>query len=475
MGLSASLPGLLAASLLVLDRLWLTTAEWYAVWPGVLLLSAAVVGLAWVVGGWLLRMGGVVWSRSERMLLLTVLFAAFVVRLAGQMHPQIFVYDLGFHFNHLRLVQTGQLLFTNAPAEFGGTGHETFYLPTAYLFAMPLDWLLADGRLAIRVLTVLLGTLGVLPVYYIARRLLCDGRAGVLAALLYVSLPMAVLPYSWGITPNVFGEFFMLCSLAVALGSAGNLAPARPAFWALVILLAITLLSHPGVVALSGIAFGLVGIVWAARRGVARLAGAWLLVSLTLAAGISYAIYYHHFTGQMLDSLARIGAERAQASQGEGFSRVVGGSVEDASLGLVNREVRSRSQWVLGGLEGVWREVVAYYRGWPVLATLFALVLVLPATRLRRATLGRERLRFVLAGGAWLAVVALFAIVGWATSVYVRYMLSALPVVALGAGLLLSGVWRRGSSGRLLSLLVVVFFAVEALVLWHYRISYQFK
>jgi hypothetical protein len=474
-GLGASLPGLLAGGLLVLDRLWLTTGEWYALWPGVLLLGGAVVTLAWLLGGWLLRQGGVVWSSMERMLLLTFLLAAFVFRLAGQLHPQIFVYDLGFHLNHLRLVQTGQLLFTNAPAEFGGTGHETFYLPTAYLFAMPLDWLLADGRLAIRLLTVLLGTLGVLPIYYIARRLLRDGRAGVLAALLYVSLPMSVLPYSWGITPNLLGEFFMLCSLAVALGSAGNLAPARPAFWALVILLTITLLSHPGVVALSGVAFGLVGILWAARRGVERRAGAWLLVSLVLSAGISYAVYYHHFTGQMLDSLARIGAERAQASQGEGFSRVVGGSVEDASLGLINREVRSRSQWVLGGLEGVWREAVAYYRGWPVLAAFLGLALVLPARRFLAAPRRRERLRFVLAGSAWLAVVALFAIVGWATSVYVRYMLSGLPIVALGAGLLLSGVWRKGSSGRLLSLLVVVFFAVEAMLLWHYRISYQFK
>lgn len=163
-GVGASLPGLLAGGLLVLDRLWLTTDEWYAVWSGVLLLGAVVVGPAWVVGGWLLRVGGAGWSRTERMLLLTGLFTAFVIRLAGQLHPQIFVYDLGFHFNHLRLVQTGQLLFTNAPAEFGGTGHETFYLPTAYLFAMPLDWLLADGRLAIRVLTVLLGTLGVVPV-----------------------------------------------------------------------------------------------------------------------------------------------------------------------------------------------------------------------------------------------------------------------------------------------------------------------
>lgn len=474
-GIGGSLPGVLAGGLLGFDRLWLTTGEWYAAWPGVLLLGMVVVGLAWSAGDRLLRAGGTAWSRGERMMLLTVLFAAFAARLAGQLHPQIFVYDLGFHLNHLRLVQTGELLFTNAPAEFGGTGHETFYLPTAYLLAWPLDLLLGDGRMALRVLTVLLGTLGALPIFYICRRLLGNGRAGILATLLYVTLPVAVLPYSWGITPNLFGEFFLLCSLAFALGTAGNIDPSRAGFWVLVALLTVTLLSHPGVVALSGVAVALLGILWTAWRQTLLQSGVWLLVALALATGITYAVYYHHFTGQMLESLARIGAERAEASQGEGFSRVVGGSVEDARLGLTNREVHSRREWVLGGLEGVWREVVAYYRGWPALAALLGLALVPPARRMSDAPGMRERLRLVLAGVAWLAVVALFAVIGWASGIYVRYMLSALPIVAVGGGLLLSALWQRRSAGRLLPVLVVVFFAFEALVLWHYRISYQFK
>ncbi|MDQ3930742.1 MAG: hypothetical protein M3328_16545, partial [Chloroflexota bacterium] len=473
-GIGGSLPGVLAGGLLVFDRLWLTTGEWYAALPGVLLLGMLLLGLAWPVGAWLLRAGGVSWTPGERRLLLTVLFAAFVARLAGQLHPQIFVYDLGFHLNHLRLVQTGQLLFTNAPAEFGGTGHETFYLPTAYIFAWPLDLLLGDGRLALCVLTVLLGTLGVLPVFYISRRLMRDGRAGILAALLYVTLPMSVLPYSWGITPNVFGEFFLLCSLAVALGTAESFGPSRPGFWLLVGLLTVTLLSHPGVVAVSWVAFALLASVWIAGRTLLR-SGLWLLAALGLATTIAYSVYYHHFTGQMVESLARIGAERAEASQGEGFNRMVGGSVEDEHLGLINREVHSLREWVLGGLEGVWREVVAYYRGWPVLASLLGLVLALPARGGLHGRGKHERLRFVLAAGTWLVVVASFAVVGWATSIYVRYMLSALPIVALGGGLLLSALWRKGSAGRLLPLLAVVFFACEALVLWHYRISYQFK
>lgn len=473
--LGALLPGLLAGGLLVFDRLWLTSVAWYASWPGVLLLGASATGLVWLVGGWLLRAGGAPWRGVERRGLLLIFFAAFVFRLAGQLHPQIFVYDLGFHLNRLHLVEAGQLLFTTQPAEFGGTGHSTFYLPTPYLFIMPFNWLLGDERMAVRVFTALLGSLGTLPLFYLAKRVLHDGRAGLFAASLYVTLPVAVLPYSWGITANVFGEFFALSALAVAVGNAGTLHPRRPAFWGLSLLLLITLLSHPGVVAVTGAGFVLMLALWFMLRGRAGAARVgWALGSLALAGAVAFLVYYNHFVGQMLDSLGQIGAEKA-ASDGGNFTRVVGGSVEDVTLGLVNREVHSRSDWVLGGLEGVWREAVAYYRMWPLVGATLGLSLLWPARSLAFRPSSKGRSRLVLACGAWLLVVALFAVVGWATNVYVRYMLSALPIVALCTGALLLGCWRRGSSGCLLSMLVAVFFAVQAVILWHYRISYLFK
>ena len=70
----------------------------------------------------------------------------FAVRLAGQLHPSIFVYDLGFHVNILQRVSSSDLFFTTQPAEFGGFGYSTFYLPTPYLFIEPLRWLVGDPR-----------------------------------------------------------------------------------------------------------------------------------------------------------------------------------------------------------------------------------------------------------------------------------------------------------------------------------------
>ena len=45
----------------------------------------------------------------------------------------------------------------------------------------------------------------------------------------------------------------------------------------------------------------------------------------------------------------------------------------------------------------------------------------------------------------------------------------------LGAGALLGRLWPAGRAGRVLVALVVMFFAVEALALWQYRINYGLK
>jgi len=47
--------------------------------------------------------------------------------------------------------------------------------------------------------------------------------------------------------------------------------------------------------------------------------------------------------------------------------------------------------------------------------------------------------------------------------------------VALGSGVLLAALGRRGRWGGALAMLVVGFFTVQALVLWQYRINYGLK
>jgi hypothetical protein len=469
--------GLLSASLLVFDRLWLTSQRWYWAWPQSLIAGGVLAIACWPIAGWLFARGGVNWTALQRRALLSLVMLVFAVRLAGQLHPSIFVYDLGYHVNILLRVSTGDWLFTTQPAELGRFGHSTFYLPTPYIFMEPLDWLLRDHRLTIRLMTVGTGTLGGLPIFFLAARATGNGRAGLLSSALYLIMPMSVIIFSWGITPNIFGEFFALCSLAVAVGAYQSLRPTNPAFWALSALLTITILSHPGVLALSTVAFLMIALLWWTGR---RRIGGWrpavgLLGAYATAALVALAIYYRHFVPGMIETLKQVQQERANGTGAGGVPLIVGGSVEDARLGLYQREVHNFGEWFFLGISGFWSEAQAYYRVWPIVGAVVGYNYLTYRARLTVGPARGTASALVLAAIGWTVSVVLFGIVGWATNLFVRYPLFALPIIALGSGVWLSGVWRRGRAGRWLAMLLIVFFAVEALAFWQYRINFAFK
>ena len=469
--------GLLAASLVAFDRLWLTSRQWYGSWPLSIAVGGALALLCWPVAGWLFERGGVRWAILHRRGLLALIAVVFAVRLAGQLHPSIFVYDLGFHANILLAVSKGDWLITTQPAELGGFGHSTFYQPTPYLVILPLRWLINDPRMAIRLVTVATGTLGALPVFYLATKASRSGVAGLLASTLYLTMPMSVIIFSWGITANIFGEFFALCSLAVAVGGFASLKPTRPAFWVLAALLTITILSHPGVLVLSTVAFLVIPAIWWLSR---RRLGGWKVAlgawgAYGAAAIVAIAIYYWHFIPGMIQTLTQIQQERATGTGAGGVPLVVGGSVEDASIGLFQREVHNFGQWFFWGIEGFWREATAYYIVWPILGAIAGFAYLWSCARSLGSRWGGTGRALTLAATGWMVSVVLFAIIGWATNLFVRYPLFALPIITLGAGLLLSALWARSRAGIWLTLLVVVFFSVNALAFWQYRINYLFK
>lgn len=487
--LGGALPGLLGAWLLVTDRFWLTGGVWYSSWPGVVFAGGILIALAYWVGGWALRLGGVAWTTMERRVLLTAMLAAFVIRLAGQFHPLIFIPDAGFHAHRFEIVESGTLLFTAPSSEWGKRAN--FYLPTAYIFMLPLQWLLRDELLVVKLFTAAIGTLGCLPLFYIAVRLLRDGRAGLMASALYLSFPIAVLAFSWGITTNLFGEFVALCALAVALGMYGTLRPSHPSFYVLLALLFVAVLSHPGVVLLVGLAF--VGIfvplaIWRRSRPGGRGAG-WALVALALASVAAYLVYYTNFAGYMLQTFAELSAERAAQATPQEFHVLVGGSVVDRSLGLQGTYATNWVEWLMAGPVWFWKEARAYYNVWPFIGALFGVFAVrrspgnvartVDGTSTSRAidrpqpTVGRPLLVWGFVG--WMLAVSAFALMGWVTNLFVRYMLFALPVLALGVGILLSRLWARSRIGAILAILLIALFVVQALALWDYRISYAFK
>ena len=226
--------------------------------------------------------------------------AALLVLLAATFHPQMDIIDLGFHVNrYTDVVERGQLFLKVRSAEWGG--RETTYSPAAYLAMAPLRSLVPDRHRLIRIFTVLLETSRLLLVFALARWASGSGRAGLLAATLFVSLPLAVLVFSWGITSNLFGEWWAT-ALLVTL-AAGWERLRQPAVAGVAVLAAtLALLSHPGVLLLTGawlavLVAGLTGsLVWCRlRKGrwhggeaarVATLAGIALL-----AAGLAFALF----------------------------------------------------------------------------------------------------------------------------------------------------------------------------------------
>src|SRR5205085_4547127 len=136
-----------------------------------------------------------------------------------------------------------------------------------------------------------------------------------------------------------------------------DLRPNHPAFWALLFTLLMALLSHPGVVQLTLVAFTFISLLWllAGRILADRRRAAWLLATLALAFAVAYVIYYGHFAGDMLKTLRDIQAERASANP-SGVHLKVGGSVSDKSLGLIIRTVNTRYDWLIGDIKGCWQE-----------------------------------------------------------------------------------------------------------------------
>jgi hypothetical protein len=459
------------AGFLLFDRLWLTPIA------GTLIGVLLGAGLALVLLGPLWRAlfcaGGIGWPDSEQRWLLGIYGFAFVARLAGQLHPQTVVIDLIFHQHNLERVLGGRLLFTIASDEWGG--RQTFYLPTPYIFMAPLQWLLNDELLTIRLFTVALDTLGVFLVYYLAKRAFGDGRAGLLAAGLLVTFPLATLPFSWGITANVFGQFWGLAAITIAVGAFERLT--QPGPWLLLTAaLTLALLSHPGSVQLTGLLIGGALLVWlpgaarawrGGRRADLRAWGA-MAGALAVACLLAWFGYYSHFAAAQLQTLGEIRQERAATQAAQGFSIKTGGEVNDISLGLRQRIARSRSAWLAQGLEGFASEAWAYFHTWPLLWAGLGLYAA-------RRGIDPARRRMTGAAVVWAGVALLYAFVGWYANLYVRYPLFLLPLVALGAGLLLSALARRGRAGAWLVRLIMLGAVLDALAFWYMRITFANK
>lgn len=453
-----------AAALLLVNRPWLTVWVWTGGLTQAALTGCIVALLLLVALPFLYRLAGLTPAARELrwpILLATLLFIA---HFGGDLHPHTRVVDLQFHVNRYRDVNLeGRLLLWVQSREWGT--RETIYPPTAYLFMRALRPLAYDIVQTVLLFMALLEAFRLCLVYLIARRATGDVRAAIFAAAVFGIVPMAYLPYSWGIATNVFGAWWTTALFALLALAYERLR--RPAVAALAVIVAtLGLLSHPGEFVLLAATLVTAAVIYglAVRP---RFRGAWpaLILVAAVAGVVAFGLLYRFVAADMLAKggetiRQKLGGGAAPAGTPAGWR--VGGAIDDPIIGLKGYRVTTVPALIRGGLVGYWREAVGYYYLWPPLFALAGLWLM-------RGGKGLARLR--LASVIWWLVAALFAIAGLLLNVYVRYAYYLLPVVAVGAGLTLARLTRTGRAGQALVALLLAATTAAGLWFWYLRIS----
>lgn len=469
-GIAGGAVALGGAALLLVNRPWL------GVWLDTGgLLRATLAGLILVILlrlalPWLYRLAGLRVGANEVRwpVFLAVLF--FVIHFGGDLHPHTRVVDIGFHANRYADVnERGTLLLYVQSREWGT--RETIYPPTAYLFMRPLRFLAPDTIGTILLFIALSEAARLCLVYLIARKATGNQRAAVLACVVFGIVPMAYLPFSWGIATNVFGAWWLTAILAIlALGYDRLRHPAVAVL--LVAAGALGLLSHPGEFVLTAATLGL-GVALFALAMRPRFGGTWpIFLACVAAAGvIAFALLYRLVAADMLAKGADTVSQKLGGGGGSGGTPAlpgwrVGGAIDDPIIGLQGYRVTTVPALIWGGLVGYWREAVGYYTLWPALLAFGSLWLMHGSK-----ALARLRLASIL----WWGVAALFALAGLLLNVYVRYAYYLLPVIAIGSGLALARLMRLPRRlrpwGQFAAVLLLTGTAAYGLWFWYLRIS----
>ncbi len=407
------------------EKNWL---EWLVFGVGLLLVAAtlfvALLGLRPLVRR-LFAAGGVALAPREEQWLLGVFLFGAAVHLAGVFYPGFLAHDMGFQVNRQTEVLQGDLLLSAISGEWGN--RRTPYPPALYVLLAPFAGLVGDPSLALRLLPPLIDASSVFLIFYLLRRVGLPDPAPMLAAFCYTLVPATFQLLWWGFFPNLFGQWATL--LTVTLAVAHREALHRPRlFGALVVALCLTLLSHPGTFVLTLALIPLLAAVLAVVDPTNRRGAAMLLAAFGISLLVVYALYYRHFADLLLDQL------RA-------------GFTADASAGTAD--------------ERGWEPAYIRLR---VFAFPFLLYFAAAWVAGIRLALARHVLGWTLL--AILTTALVFAAVHVALGVWVRYFVFVSPALAIGMGLALAWVLRRGTLGRVTAYAVLSYCVAASGFFW---------
>jgi hypothetical protein len=249
-------------------------------------------------------------------------------------------------------------------------------------------------------------------------------------------MPISFLPLSDGAYENIFGQFIALTFFAALAVLYKRISEPR-VFAALAVLLFFTFLAYSPIMLFVVLLLAL----WLFVRGLlTRDAGEKrslrsLFLMFVGALVFSLILYYGHFASVLL------------------FETIPTMVARYDIAGTVGQSAFMGQGWILP------LELVAHFRVLPVIAALFALVLI----------------RAKNSAAFWIYVFALLVFVpfgigeNW-VNFYNKHMLWLLPYVAIGTGIVLAALWQRGWVARGLALATIGYLTYAGIVVWLMRV-----
>lgn len=203
-------------------------------------------------------------------------------------------------------------------------------------------------------------------------------------------------------------------------------------FAALVALLGLTLLSHPGTFVLTVAMIPLLALALAINHRDDRRGAGALLAALGVAGAIVYALYYVHFTGLVVQE------------------------VRDLLNGPRNATAAANDRG--------WEDEYIANRLFVMPFALYFAAACIAGVRLL-LTRGRERAIGWLVT-ALVVTAAAFGVIHVATGLWVRYFVFLTPALAIGLGLGLAWLTMRGRWARGLVWLALAYCTASSLIFW---------
>jgi hypothetical protein len=371
-----------------------------------------------------------------------LIFWLMLLRYGGRLYPESMIGDLGFHVNRQNDVLRGLVHLTSLHRGIA------FPYPSAtYILLAPFRLLPVNPFNLVEWSDAAFGALGLLPVAYLALRGLGDERTALLITTTYACLAPAMMALWWSFLAHIFAQEAVVLLLAMIVGG-WQLLKTQRGIALMVVAFSLVFFGHFGLyINISLLIAGVLPILWWRYRSTADVRSVYgLATAFVIAQVLALGLFYSAYLGLILEKLG-------QFSSG-GMSEVQGGRATISAERL---------------LLSLWRDgVVAHYA-----------VIGVPLALLGGYLLLRHAPRSLVTSLFFgtLAVAALQATIPFLTSstISTRWLSFCAWIVALGVGVALDWLWRRGKAGQSAAIVVLVWIGGNTLWLWVQALGYRIR